>query len=152
MKNKITILYFAIAILLAIGMYTIAKINKTEAPILATKTDGKSFTSTNGNLMVVDSFVMLINKAYSGFVTITKNTSTLNVTIANANAMTKDFFNGNDELLKYTIADFGFAIKYLASPPSITAQFNIQNNAVFVPNDVLIKALDKTSNAKNSIK
>jgi YbbR domain-containing protein len=151
MKNKINLIYFAIAVLLAIGVYVIARNNNTTAPIPVAKTSTKTFTKANGNLIVADTFVTLMNNAYKGFVMVTKTSSTIDVSITNANAITKDFFNGNDELLKYTLADFGFAIKYIASPASINAQFALQNNAVFVPNDVLIKAMDKTTNAKKSI-
>jgi hypothetical protein len=151
MKNKINLIYFAIAVLLAIGMYVIAKNNTSTAPIPVVKTNAKTFTKANGNLIVADTFMALINNAYKGFASVTKTNNTIDISITNANAITKDFFNGNDELLKYTLADFGFAIKYVASPASINAQFALQNNAVFVPNDVLIKAMDKTTNAKKSI-
>lgn len=95
--------------------------------------------------MKTDTFVMLLHQAYGTLVTDKKENNKLEIEIK-ANELTKDFFNGNDAILKFGLNDFGFDIKYNPQDKSLKAAFNIQNgNGVNVPNDVLIKLMDKTT-------
>jgi hypothetical protein len=148
-KNISTYIYFVLVMAIAIGcyfaFYQTKEIN-TDA-IVAEKKAQQSFTKDNANTMKVDTFTMLINKAYGSLATVTTNKEFVKVSMTKANQVTKDFFNGNDALLQCNIKEHGFAIQYNASQKSLQADFAIANDGVTVPNDVLIKITDKIYNA-----
>jgi hypothetical protein len=104
------------------------------------------FGSNNYNVMKTDTFVALVNQAYSGLVTQKTEDGILELQLRNANELTKDFFNGNDALLRFKLNDHGFELNYNPEAQSLTARFKInERNGVNVPNDVLIKLMDKTT-------
>jgi hypothetical protein len=147
-KNNSSILFIIVALLLAGALYFLFKIKKTyNAEMVETKTQA-NFEKTNVNIMKVDTFVMLVNKAYGANASVSKADGRLQVSMTNANQVTKDFFNGNDALLKCKMDENDFEIKYSESPKSMHAEFKIKDGGVNVPNDVLIKMIDKTYNGK----
>jgi hypothetical protein len=150
-KNISSFIYFGIAAVIAAASYFIFCTNKSVASSNVEKVEQNLFEKDNANQMKVDTFVMLVNKAYGPLATIAKTSSQLNISMTQANQVTKDFFNGNDALLKCNLAKDGFLIQYNETNKSLQAQFVIKNGAVTVPNDVLIKLLDKTENAKKII-
>lgn len=104
------------------------------------------FGSNNYNVMKTDTFVALVNQAYGSFVTQKTENGILEFQLRNANELTKDFFNGNDALLKFKLGDHGFELNYNPEDQSLVARFKInERNGVNVPNDVLIKLMDKTT-------
>ncbi len=137
-------MFFGIAALLALAACLIClptrsgDLNQPVAP-------PAPFGASNFNVMKTDTFVMLLHQAYGSLVTEKRVQNKLEVTMS-ANELTKDFFNGNDALLKFGLSDFGFDIKYNPQDKSLKAIFNIQSgDGVNVPNDVLIKLMDKTT-------
>lgn len=105
-----------------------------------------SFGPEHYNWVKTDTFVRLVEKVYQPNVQTQIVDSQLIVTLSGANEITKDFYNGNAALLKYSLNQHGFAITYDQNNNNIQAKFKIKNNAVPVPNDVLIKIADKHTN------
>jgi len=147
MRNKTNILLIAasaivVGIVLAITNWSISR-NEVSTEQQEIVTD---FTPEQYNWVLVDTFQYLVTKAYAPNVATQISNNQLIVNINNANQLTKDFFNGNDALLKYDLEDFGFAIKYSKDNNNIQSIFAIKNGAVPVPNDVMIKLVDKIYN------
>ena len=133
-----------IAIILAIIMVLIFSGDKgaTQEQVVASE---PAFGSYNYNVMKIDTFTSLVNKAYGNLAAITSEEGRLYIDIKNANQVSRDFFNGNDSLLDYELGDFGFEIDYNQESQSLRATFNVtEQGGVHVPNDVLIKLMDKT--------
>jgi hypothetical protein len=150
MKKHISaFIYFALVVAIAIGCYFAFYQSKelNTDTIEAEKKVEQVFTKDNANTMKVDTFTMLINKAYGALATVSTTKEFVKVNMTQANQVTKDFFNGNDALLQCNIKEHGFAIQYNASQKSLQADFAITNGGVTVPNDVLIKITDKIYNA-----
>lgn len=142
------LIFFVLAIVIAAVMYfmfTISRHTATEQVVAPPA----PFSPNNVNLMKTDTFVMLIREAYGTLVACTIEDKKLKLDMK-ANELTRDFFNGNDALLKFGLSDFGFDIKYNAEEKSMKAVFDItEQNGVHVPNDVLIKLMDKTTQTKH---
>lgn len=143
--RKWQLIFTALAILIAGAMYMIFA-GSRNAAVEQTVVPPAPFGSNNYNVMKTDTFVALVNQAYGSFVTEKREHGILELNINNANELTKDFFNGNDALLKFKLGDHGFEFNYNPEEQSLKARFNIkERNGVNVPNDVLIKLMDKTS-------
>ena len=110
-KNTSSFIYFGIAVLIAAASYFIFSNNKNVATSNAAKVEQNHFEKENANQMKVDTFVMLVSKAYGPLATIEKTSSQLNISMTQANQVTKDFFNGNDALLKCNLSEDGFLIQ-----------------------------------------
>ena len=147
--QKWQFIFFAAAVLVAATLYIMFIKNTNEAVVQKIQ-PAPEFGVNNYNIIKTDTFVALIQGAYGNFATHKIEGNTLEVTIKNANELTKDFFNGNDALLQYKMGDYGFAIKYNPEEPSVVATFKInEQRGVPVPNDVLIKLMDKTNKTEN---
>jgi hypothetical protein len=127
----------------AIAAFFTFKASPVNTVAIAPTASNATFNNSYCNAVFTDTFIHLIQNAYPSFATTTINNSILKVQINGANALAQDFYNGNDNLLQYTLQDFGFDIKYLANTKSIVAQFTISNNGVQVPNDVLLRLAQK---------
>jgi hypothetical protein len=142
--RKWQVMFFGIAVLIALALYLIClpgRSGETQQPVAPPA----PFGASNYNLMKTDTFVMLLHQAYGGLIADKREGNKLMVEMK-ANELTKDFFNGNDAILKFGLNDFGFDIKYNPQDKSLKAIFEIQEqNGVNVPNDVLIKLMDKTT-------
>jgi hypothetical protein len=137
-------IFFAVALVIAGAMYFLFTISRNAATE-QTVAPPAPFGPANYNQMKTDTFVALVHNAYGDLVTYKIEDRKL-VMDMKANELTKDFFNGNDALLKFGLSDFGFDIKYNTEAKSMQAQFKIsEQNGVNVPNDVLIKLMDKTT-------
>ena len=142
--RKWQIIFFGIAVLIGIAAYLICLPNRSGVTS-QTVTQAAPFGTSNYNLMKTDTFVALLHKAYGSSITDSIAANKLTIGIK-GNEQAKDFFNSNDAILKFGLSDFGFDIKYNQQDKSVKAIFNIQNgNGVNVPNDVLIKLMDKTT-------
>jgi isocitrate dehydrogenase kinase/phosphatase len=141
----IQILCFAACIGIAIGAFVFMKARpiKTNYDLKDAKPK-MEFNEAYCNTMITDTFSKLVLSAYPSFATVTKRNNVLHVSIKGAGALTQDFYNGNDNLLKYSLDDFGFDIKYLKESKSIEADFKLLQNGVTVPNDVLLRLAAKT--------
>jgi hypothetical protein len=148
MKNNLpTILYFCFAIGIACACYFGFYQSKSiDTDTLISEVKQTNFSKDDANVVIADTFMMLVNKAYNGLATVVKNGDAVLVSMTDANKVTKDFFNGNDALLKCNIKEHGFEIKYIAEKNKLDAQFSLMQNTVTVPNDVLIKIVDKLDN------
>lgn len=104
------------------------------------------FNREHFNYIVTDTFISLLQKAYGSNITVATEQNNLKVVLSNAGVLTKDFFNGNDKILAHGLKDFGFKIDYNKNDNKIDATFAIRDGAVPVPNDVMIKLVDKTYN------
>lgn len=143
--RKWQLLFTALAIVIAGAMY-LAFAGSRNAAIEQTVAPPAPFGSNNYNVMKTDTFVALVNSAYGSFVEQKREQGMLELHLKNANELTKDFFNGNDALLKFRLSDHGFEMNYNPEDRSLIARFRIsEQNGVNVPNDVLIKLMDKTS-------
>lgn len=138
------LLFFSAAVIVAVAMYflfTISRNTATEQYVAPPA----PFGANNYNTMKTDTFLTLVRNAYGNLVTYQFEEKKL-VMEMKANELTKDFFNGNDALLKFGLNDFGFDIKYNPERKSMKAQFIVSDqHGVNVPNDVLIKLMDKTT-------
>jgi len=136
--------FFGAAAAIAVVVYLLLTLSRnaaTEQPIAPPAPFGKA----NFNEMKTDTFVSLLRGAYGDLITCKIADKNLEVDMK-ANELTKDFFNGNDALLKFGTGDFGFDIKYNTEARTLHAQFRIsEQNGVNVPNDVLIPLIDKTT-------
>jgi hypothetical protein len=150
-NTTISIFYFIIAATIAVLTFWIARHSASPSTLIAPTKAIEVFSENNGNYIVADTFIMLVNKAYDGIATVNKTNTNITINMQNANIITKDFFNGNDKLLNCTVDKNGFDIKYNTIDKSLVANFKLKQNAVFVPNDVMIKLIDKTSNAKKGM-
>lgn len=142
----VQLIFFAVAVAIAIAgvLFFAGKKGNTKEQVIASEPD---FGKNNYNVMKRDSFVALTNIAYSNFATFSNSDGNLILDIKNANQLARDFFNGNDSLLQFELGDYGFEIKYDAAMQSVHAVFEIdKQNGVNVPNDVLIKLMDKAYN------
>lgn len=136
-----------LSIVLTIGLASWLKLSiKNAAPDkekVTVKDD--DFGPEHYNQIKTDTFVRLVQSAYQPNVKTEIVDSQLLVTLTGANEITKDFYNGNAALLKYDLNQFGFKITYDKNNNTVYAAFKIKNNAVPVPNDVLIKIVDKNN-------
>jgi hypothetical protein len=142
------VIFFSVAVLIAAAMYFLFTIsrNAVTAQVVAPPAP---FGASNFNLMKTDTFLALVHNAYGDLVSYKIEEGKLNMEMK-ANELTKDFFNGNDALLKFGLRDFGFDIKYNPEEKSMKATFKVtEQNGVHVPNDVLIKLMDKTTKTNN---
>lgn len=143
--RKWQLIFTALAVVVAGAMYLVFA-GSRNAAVEQTVEPPAPFGSNNYNVMKTDTFVALVNRAYGSFTTQKTENGVLELTIKNANELTKDFFNGNDALLKFKLSDHGFELAYNPEDQSLKARFKInEQNGVAVPNDVLIKLMDKTS-------
>lgn len=142
------LIFFSVAVLIAAVMcslFTMSRNAVTEQVVVPPA----PFGTSNFNLIKTDTFVTLVHNAYGDLVTYKIEDGKLEMEMK-ANELTKDFFNGNDALLKFGLSDFGFDIKYNPEQKSMKAQFKITGqNGVNVPNEVLIKLMDKTTKTNN---
>lgn len=142
------LIFFSVAVLIAAAMYFLFTISRNTATEQVVAPPAP-FGASNVNLMKTDTFVTLVHNAYGNLVTYKIEDGKLLMEMK-ANELTKDFFNGNDALLKFGLSDFGFDIKYNPEEKSMKAQFKItEHHGVYVPNDVLIKLMDKTTKTNN---
>lgn len=147
MRNKTNIIIFILALLVVGTVLAITKISINRNAVAVQEQEiENSFTEEQYNMVKLDTFIHLLHKAYDPNIStqITKNQ--LIVELKNANQITKDFFNGNDALLKYSIEDFGFELKYNKDNNNIHSIFAIKKEAIAVPNDVMMKIVDKIYN------
>ena len=147
--RKWQLIFMAVAIVIAGAMYFIFACSRNAA-VEQTVEPPAPFGSNNYNVMKTDTFTALVSRAYGSFTQPKTENGILELDIKNANELTKDFFNGNDALLKFKLSDFGFEFKYNPEDQSLKALFKInEQNGVNVPNDVLIKLMDKTASSNN---
>lgn len=148
MKNqsyKIFILLLAILMIVGSLLWTKFSINRKEEQVV-TNVQNEQFNQQHFNYIYLDTFVQLLNQAYPGIIQTKIVQNKLFVILENAGAITKDFFNGNDKLLAVSEQDYGFMIDYKQQANKIEATFVIKDQAVPVPNDVLVKLIDKNYN------
>jgi hypothetical protein len=142
--KKWQLLFFGIAALIALAAYLFCLPGRS-GMVKQTVAPPAPFGAGNYNLIKTDTFVALLHKAYGNLITDKKENNKLMIEMK-PDAMTKDFYNSNDALLKFGLNDFGFDIKYNPQDKSLKAVFNIQaQDGIAVPNDVLIKLMDKTT-------
>ncbi len=142
--RKWQITFFGIAVAIAVVVYIICLPNRSGVDKQSV-TKAAPFGTGNYNLIKTDTFVALLHQAYGDLITDSKAENKLTI-LMKGNEMSKDFYNGNEAILKFGLPDFGFDIKYNQQDKSVKAIFSIQpQNGVNVPNDVLIKLMDKTT-------
>lgn len=102
--------------------------------------------SDNITWIKVDTFIALVTKAYHPNAQTTLANNLLIVNIKNANTMAQDFYNGNEALLQFKINQHNFEINYDQHNKVVSGRFKIKDSLAAVPNDVLIKVVDKNIN------
>ncbi len=150
-QTKRKYLYFAVGLLIVALLYYILSPKATKTPIIAEQTistGSNAFSNQTATRIWADTFKALVYRAYPSFTNCKKVNNILQVNLAGANALTPDFFNGNEALLKYKINDFGFAIQYDSPNKILKADFLIEQESINVPNDVLLRLIGKTYNGK----
>lgn len=132
----------AVAIAVAAGLIaTLLRNTATEQTV----EQSSSFGSNHFNSMKTDTFAVLVSKAYDGPATVKQANGMLEVEIK-GEGPAREFYNGNEALLKFRLNDHGFELKYLPETQSLKASFRIdEKDGVNVPNDILIKLMDKTT-------
>ena len=143
----VKIILIILSIVLTIGLVSWLKLSIKNTPPDKERVTVKdeAFGPEHYNWVKTDTFVHLVRQAYQPNVNIQSIDSQVLVTLSGANEITKDFYNGNTDLLKYDLNQFGFKIRYDKNNNTVYATFKIKNNAVPVPNDVLIKIVDKNT-------
>lgn len=135
MIKKTKILLLSIGIILCISAFTVAKVIQSSiVQTLEEPTIDNDFSVDNSNAMDVDSFVKIAHDAYQQNINITRQNEQLNLVLKSKDNTLSDFYNDNEKLLD--IKSKGFKIKKEADV--LTASFQVKNNTVNVPNDVLI--------------
>lgn len=105
-----------------------------------------SFGSNNYNIMKTDTFTALISRVYGSQAGYSIHEGILEIDIKNTPLETRDFFNGNEALLPFRMNDHGFELHYNSGDKSLKALFKInEQKGVNVPNDVLLKLIEKTT-------
>ncbi len=143
--NKL--LFFIIAIGLSIGLYFVFQSNPTVMAVNNEVKVNNDFSENNIVTMQVDSFIATIKKAYGNAAIITKLTSEVTVEVK-AGILSSDFYNNNSNLISKKNANAAFEILDNKEQKLVVAKFKITNSTLQVPADVLLKAIDKTQNAK----
>ena len=142
--KKWQLIFTALAVFIAGATFIILAGSRNTA-VEQTVEPPAPFGSNNYNVMKTDTFLALVNQAYGNFVTQKRENEILELELHNANELTKDFFNGNDALLQFKLRDHGFEFNYNSEEQWLKARFKInKQNGVNIPNDVLIKLMDKT--------
>jgi hypothetical protein len=142
--RKWQVMFFGIAVIIALVIYLICLPGRSGVTS-QNVTQAAPFGTSNYNLMKTDTFVALLHRAYGNLIKDTMADNKLTVEMKGSE-MSRDFFNSNDALLKFSLTDFGFDIKYNQQDKSVKAVFSIQaGNGVNVPNDVIIKLMDKNT-------
>ncbi|HRP89896.1 MAG TPA: hypothetical protein PKX92_07640 [Edaphocola sp.] len=146
LNTKIVLL--GLAVMISLGIYFIVKRNIDNLEIEKENIIAKNeeFGLEHANLMKVDTFIKLINKAYHPNVTTSFGSNLFTLQIKNANQAAQDFFNGNEALLKSKIQDKNFEIRYDKFNNNITGLFKMTDSLITVPNDVLIQLVYKNYN------
>lgn len=142
------IILVLLALIITVGVTVLVRWDARNAKPDAEKilTKDAAFGRENITWIKTDTFINLVEKAYHPNVTTNIASNLLVVFIKNANTVAQDFYNGNESLLKYRINDHDFEIDYDRHNNNVVGRFKTKNNLVAVPNDVLIKVIDKTIN------
>lgn len=145
------ILFTALGLIVTVilyGAFTVLDNKPVEQKKVVKATE--AFCEHHYNVMKMDTFVALLDHAYGDLINHKIDEGLLQVEMKHASELTKDFFNGNDALLKLELGDHGFKIEYNKEEQSLKALFRIdRQNGVNVPNDVLIKLIDKVTSANH---
>ncbi|RYD98422.1 MAG: hypothetical protein EOP54_07660 [Sphingobacteriales bacterium] len=142
------IILILLAVIITLGLTALVRCDTRNAKPDAEKilTKDADFGKENITWIKTDTFINLVEKAYHPNVETNTASNLLVVFIKNANTVAQDFYNGNEALLKYRINDHNFEIDYDKHNNNVVGRFKIKDNLVAVPNDVLIKVIDKTIN------
>jgi len=137
-----------LAVLITLGLTALVRWDARNAKADTEKilTKDADFGKENITWIKTDTFINLVAKAYHPNVETNIASNLLVVFIKNANTVAQDFYNGNEALLKYRINDHDFEIDYDKHNNNVVGRFKTKGNLVAVPNDVLIKVIDKTIN------
>lgn len=142
------IILIVLAVLITLGVTVLVRWDtrnaKPDVEKILTKDAG--FGKENITWIKTDTFINLVEKAYHPNAETNIASNLLVVFIKNANTVAQDFYNGNEALLKYRINDHNFEIDYDKHNNNVVGRFKIKDKLVAVPNDVLIKVIDKTIN------
>ncbi len=111
------------------------------------QTSSSDFGKQNYASVVVDTFLSLVKRNYND-ANIEKSGGVVKLTLKNNNQEAFAFINGNDGLIKNDLSEFGISIKIDKEKNELKAKFDIEHNAVNVPNDVLINLTEKIVNNK----
>lgn len=143
-NNVFPLLLLAAAAVLAIAFVMGVSTKRSFQPNLKLDLQlGSNFDVRHVTAIRRDSFMALATRAYGSLLSTTTHGDTLIMTLSNANQLGKDFYNSNHPLLKMKLKDAGFEIK--ENEAAVTGYFLNKNNSVQVPNDVLVKMMDKTA-------
>ena len=136
------------ALLLAVGVYSLVnwQYNTAKPDTQKLMMSDASFGEENINWMKADTFQQLVTKAYYPNAEVSRVSNLMIVRIEGANTGAQDFYNGNEALLKMKVTENQFEIDYDRHNFALVARFKMRDSLVAVPNDVLIKLIDKTIN------
>ncbi len=91
--------------------------------------------------MKKDTFVHLLTIAYGNAINLQEHSNELQIKFTGPDQSLPDFYNGNESLLKTDAGDAGF--KITRNEDALDVVFKLNDEAVNVPNDILIKLLPK---------
>jgi hypothetical protein len=149
-SHSVNLIYFLLCLFLSTIVFLIFRSTKSDSQAVVESITQKQnvFSSSNFTIVKVDSFAELTRLAYHNFAKIKKTANELNIALVGANQMIYRFYNGNDNLLKFGLSDFGFEIKMNMKEQALNARFEIDKDCVHVPNDVLINVVKLFIDAK----
>ncbi|WP_118974325.1 hypothetical protein [Taibaiella koreensis] len=143
--SKWQIIFTALALVVAAGagLTTVLLRNTAmEQPV----EQPAAFSSNSYNTMKTDTFAALVTRAYGSDADIRQENGVLTLELKNSGEQGRDFFNANEALLRFRLSQHGFELQYQQGSPLLTARFKInEQNGVTIPNDVLIRLMDKTT-------
>lgn len=143
--TKIIIFSLATILVIAAVIYSKFAIKRSEIKASEQIINAR-FNDAHLNLIRIDTFENLLTNTYKEQIEIKRSGTLMEVSLKNYNNANKDFYNGNEALLQYTLNDHNFEIKIVDEFQNINGRFKLKDGGVFVPNDILIRLIEKNYN------
>jgi|GEM_PF-1471464 len=145
MVKKTKIILLSIGIVLCFSAIIFGKINKSSfVQTLERPKMDDDFETNNFNVIDVDSFIKITQAIYKTELSVIRQDGELLMSLKSKENDLSSFYNNNESLLK--VRKHGFKITQENS--ILTASFQVKNNAVNVPNDVLINIAKRIQKEK----
>ncbi len=147
--NRLKTGLLIVACLIGLVFYFFFSVQKENSPELQTvKKEKADFDENCYTRLKKDTLISLLKAAHRkpAEITIKENGHTLEITLTASPDSAPAFYNGNDALLQYDLDDFGFKIS--KTNTGLLIRFRSEEDAVNVPNDVLIKLIPKSATEK----
>lgn len=144
-NTKILILIFGIVLFIGAILYNRFAVNRFAVKHIEPNLSNE-FNNENLNLIKIDTIENLLNKTYGSQITIKHSNSLMEIILTANENILKDFYNGNEALLKYSLNDYNFELIKEENKQQLKGRFKIKDGGIFIPNDILIRLIEKNYN------